>query len=83
MSRLTEKEFKEACADYEHGYTMCAEYVCAGIGKTADELSLMYEDELREVFDIESRYVLNGITNFLSDLLDMTDPRNIHSVDLS
>ena len=80
---MTEKEFKEACADYKHGYTMCAEYICNGGEHSPDELSMMFEDELIKVFDIESKYVMNGIQNMLGDLLDMTDPKRIHSVNLS
>lgn len=80
---LTQEQFEEACRDYEHGYTMAAEYVCNGGEYSADEMYLMYEDELGKVFDLESKYVTFGIVDFLADLEAMTDPANVHSVRLS
>lgn len=80
---LTEEQFMEACRDYEHGYTMAAEYVCNGGEYSADEMSMMYEDELGKVFDLESKYVTFGIADFLADLEAMTSPANVRSVRLS
>ena len=81
---LTEEQYKQACRDYEYGYTKAAEYVFDREGEyTPHELYWMSEDEIADRFGIESKYIVFGIVDFLANLEAMTSPVNVHSVRLS
>ena len=80
---LTEEQYKQACRDYERGYTMVAERLWNGCEYSVEELYLMDEDEIAAVFDIESKYMAFGIQDCLCDLESMTSTANVTSVRLS
>lgn len=92
--KLAEEQYKQACRDYVHGYTMAARYVfdyeefarCNHVGKrfcAAELKELIWDDELETVFGELTKHMRLGIEECLYNIESMQYPQNITSVRLS
>lgn len=92
--KLTEEQYKQACRDYEYGYTMAARYLydyeefergnyAAKRCSAAELMELLWDDELEMVFGTLTKHMKLGIEECLYKLESMQYPQNITSVRLS